>query len=104
MERLSAEASDAYWATRPRGSQLAAWASPQSQPLADRVALERRYAEVVAEYQDRDIPRPDDWGGFTVRPERVELWQGRDHRLHDRLVYQRDPTVPSGWRLHRLAP
>jgi pyridoxamine 5'-phosphate oxidase len=102
--KLDDAASDAYWATRPRGSQIAAWASPQSEVMPDRAALEARWAEVEAAYVDRDVPRPPSWGGYRVVPDEVELWQGRDNRLHDRLRYRVDPSSASGWRIERLAP
>ena len=101
---LDAAASDAYWATRPRGSQIAALASPQSQVVADRAALEHRWAQLEAELAGRSVPRPPHWGGIRVAHERVEFWQGRERRLHDRLAYRRDPAVPAGWRIERLAP
>lgn len=93
--------SDAYWATRPRDSQLGAWASPQSRTLASRAELEARLAEVAARHRDGAVPRPPHWGGYVLLPEVVEFWQGRPARLHDRLVYRR---VEGGWRLERLAP
>ena len=101
---LDEAASDAYWRTRPRGSQIAALASPQSEPVADRSALERRWTEIEAELAGRDVPRPPHWGGIRVAHERVEFWQGRERRLHDRLVYRRDAAAASGWRVERLAP
>jgi pyridoxamine 5'-phosphate oxidase len=104
VERLPAETSDAYWATRPPGSRLGAAASPQSTVVADRAALDERYAEVAAAHADGDIPRPAHWGGFRVEPDRFELWQGRVNRLHDRLAYRPDPSLPTGWRVERLAP
>jgi pyridoxamine 5'-phosphate oxidase len=96
--------SDAYWATRPRGSQIAGAASPQSEVVADRAELERRWSEVEAAHAGGEVPRPDHWGGIRVVPERVEFWQGRELRLHDRLVYRRDPSATSGWAVERLAP
>jgi pyridoxamine 5'-phosphate oxidase len=98
------EASDAYWASRPRGSQLAARASPQSEPVPDRAALDRLWAEEEATHAGRDVPRPAHWGGMRVTAERVEFWQGRERRLHDRLAYVRDPSGGTGWRVERLAP
>lgn len=103
-EPLDTAASDAYWATRPRGSQIAALASPQSQVIADRGALDERWARLDAELADTDIPRPAHWGGFRVVHRRVEFWQGRERRMHDRLVFHRDPSDASGWRTERLAP
>ncbi len=100
-ERLSADESAAYFAGRPRGSQLAAWASEQSEVLPDRAALEARLAEVEARFGDGEVPMPPDWGGFVVRPSAVELWQGRPSRLHDRLRYR---ATASGWVLERLSP
>jgi pyridoxamine 5'-phosphate oxidase len=101
---LDPAASDAYWVTRPRGSRLAALASPQSQVIADRSTVEERWAQLDAELADGDIPRPANWGGFRVAHERVEFWQGRERRMHDRLVFHRDRSAPSGWRTERLAP
>jgi pyridoxamine 5'-phosphate oxidase len=98
------EASDAYWETRPRGSQIAAAASPQSQVVPDRGALERRFDEVARQHEGRSVPRPTHWGGLRVSPDRIEFWQHRENRLHDRLVYRLDTTVSSGWRVERLAP
>lgn len=96
-----AAVSDAYWATRPRGSRIGAWASRQSQPIADRATLDAQVAEAERRFAGRDVPRPPFWGAWLVRPRRVELWQGRPSRLHDRLVY-----TPSedGWRITRLQP
>lgn len=94
----------AYASSRPRGSQLGAWASRQSNPVADRSALDDAYAAVEARFDgvaDDAIPVPDDWGGYLVRPEVVEFWQGRRGRLHDRLVYRR---TAEGWTTERLAP
>jgi pyridoxamine 5'-phosphate oxidase len=101
---LDDEASDAYWATRPRGSQIAAVASPQSQVIPDRTALEHRFDELARGLAGGPVPRPPHWGGVRVAPDRVEFWQHRDRRMHDRLAYRRDETVSSGWRIERLAP
>ncbi len=102
VERTTREESEAYFASRPRGSRLGAWASPQSRPLAGREELERRVEEAAERFADGDVPLPDDWGGFRVFPESVEFWQGRPSRLHDRLRYVRLPE--GGWRIERLAP
>lgn len=101
VERLPAPESDAYFASRPRGAQISAWASPQSAVIAGREELDRAMAEVEARFAGVEVPRPPHWGGFLVRPERVELWQGRPNRLHDRVRYQREGD---GWRTERLAP
>lgn len=91
-----------YFATRPRGSRVGAWASPQSQVVAGREELDRRYAEALARFgEEGEVPVPPQWGGYVVRPESLEFWQGRPGRMHDRLVYRRDGD---GWRVERLAP
>jgi pyridoxamine 5'-phosphate oxidase len=100
--RLSEEANAAYFATRPRASQVGAWASPQSQVVASRAELDARYADAQARFGETgDVPVPPHWGGFRVRPETVEFWQGRRGRMHDRLRYRR---TPEGWAVDRLAP
>jgi pyridoxamine 5'-phosphate oxidase len=101
VEPISEEESAAYFATRPRGSQLAAWASRQSLPLASREELEQRYAELERDYDGREVPRPPHWGGFRLRPEAVEFWEHRDNRLHHRLRYTR---TREGWRSELLSP
>ena len=101
VERLTAEDSDAYFATRPRGSQLGAIASPQSQVIADRAVLDRRVAELDAELAGAPPPRPANWGGYRVIPDAIELWQGQTNRLHDRVRYRR---AAAGWVKERLAP
>ena len=90
-----------YWRTRPRGSRIAAWASPQSDVIPDRAWLEQRYAEVDAEHPGEDVPLPSFWGGWRIVPDTVELWTGRPNRLHDRLRWRRDGAT---WRSDRLAP
>ena len=104
VEPVGDAESDAYWATRPRGSRLGSAASPQSTVVPDRAALDALFAEVEARHAGDDIPRPAHWGGFRVVPDRVEFWQGAANRVHDRLAYSRDPASPTGWRLDRLAP
>ena len=103
--RTSAAESELYFSSRPRGSQLGAWASPQSAVLSSRAELAERLAEVTDRFgvdEDADpVPLPDFWGGYRLRPDVVEFWQGRSHRLHDRLRYRHRP---SGWRRDRLAP
>ena len=99
--RLGAEASDEYFASRPREAQIAASASPQSRVMRDRAELEELVAGRRVEYGEGEVPRPAYWGGLAVRPERFEFWQGRRHRLHDRIVYEADGR---GWRMERLAP
>jgi pyridoxamine 5'-phosphate oxidase len=101
VERVSDEESDAYFASRDRGSQLGAWASAQSRVLPDRSALDRALAEVEARFAAGPVPRPPWWGGLRVAPETVEFWQGRPNRLHDRLRYI---LVEQGWRIERLSP
>jgi pyridoxamine 5'-phosphate oxidase len=102
VERLSAEDSDAYFASRPRDSQIAAAVSPQSRPI-EREELERRYAELAAELGESSPERPEHWGGYLLRPEVIEFWQGRDSRMHDRFRYSRK-TGDEGWSTERLAP
>lgn len=101
VEQLSAAEADAYFETRPLGSRLAAVASQQSQPIENRQALEARLAEAEARYPDGRVPRPQSWIGFRLVPEYFEFWQGRENRLHDRLVYA---PVDSGWEITRLMP
>ena len=101
VARLSAEESDAYFATRPRGSQLGAWASQQSRPLPDRGELEERWRALDARWADAAVPRPPHWGGYRLEPSEIELWQGRANRLHDRVAYVR---AAGGWERARLQP
>lgn len=101
VERVSAEESDTYFATRPRGAQLAASASRQSAVLANRDELDARVDELAGEYDGRDVPRPEHWGGYRLVPKAYEFWQHRDDRMHDRFRYERDGE---GWSLERLSP
>jgi pyridoxamine 5'-phosphate oxidase len=101
VEILRAEESDAYFAKRPRGSRVSAWASPQSQVIRGRDVLEERMDEIERRFGDGDVPRPPFWGGYRVIPDRIEFWQGRPNRAHDRLCYS---TTATGWMRERLAP
>jgi pyridoxamine 5'-phosphate oxidase len=96
-----ADESDEYFAARPRGSQIGAWASLQSQELATREALESRYREVEQQYDGRDVPRPPHWGGFRLIPQRIEFWRAGSSRLHERFLYERGAA---GWQLRLLYP
>jgi pyridoxamine 5'-phosphate oxidase len=103
VTRLGEEESLAYWRNRPRASQLSAWASPQSQPIASRHELETEVARLAAKFVDGDVPLPPFWGGYRIAPDEFEFWEHRDDRLHDRLRYRRDPST-GGWTRVRLAP
>jgi pyridoxamine 5'-phosphate oxidase len=100
VERISREESDAYFKTRPRGAQLAAWASRQSEPIESREALEARFAKLDAEHGD-EVPLPPHWGGFRLVPQTYEFWQHREDRLHDRIRHRR---MDEEWKIERLSP
>ena len=100
VEKIPDSESDAYFAARPRASQIAAWTSQQSQPIASRGALEAQYHATLERFDGGDVPRPPHWGGFRLVPERIEFWQGGEDRLHDRFVYQ----YANGWSRLRLQP
>ncbi|MFA6060385.1 MAG: pyridoxamine 5'-phosphate oxidase [Taibaiella sp.] len=111
--KISAQESDTYFHSRPKGSQIGAIASPQSQVIEGRTELEEKVKELEAQYADSEIPRPEYWGGYRVIPEKVEFWQGRNNRLHDRIVFYREPETDNGegelpgysaWEKFRLAP
>ncbi len=99
---LSREESEAYFKSRPKGSRLAAWASKQSEPINDRAVLEERWKELQKQYPGNEVPMPPFWGGFVLAPIRVEFWQGRPSRLHDRFSYVKQPD--QSWRIERLSP
>jgi pyridoxamine 5'-phosphate oxidase len=101
VDRVPEGVADTYFQSRPRGSQVGAWASPQSQPIASREALDRLEAEAVARFGDGPIPRPPHWGGFRLAPDAFEFWQGRSARLHDRFRFEREGAA---WTRERLAP
>lgn len=103
VSRIMPEASDAYFQSRPRGSQLGAWVSPQSQPISARNVLDSNLADVEAQFAGQAVPRPPYWGGFRLKPVAIEFWQGRPSRLHDRLRYTRTEDDDL-WHLERLAP
>ena len=101
VEKASRQESEDYFRTRPRGSQIGAWASPQSDEIVSREMLEQRVAEIEARFGEGEIPCPPFWGGWRLKPVQIEFWQGRESRLHDRIVYQNEN---SAWRIVRLAP
>ena len=101
VERATADESDAYFAGRPRGSQIGAWASDQSRPLASREVLEQAYHEVDARFANQAVPRPPHWGGYRIVPERIEFWHAGTYRLHNRVLYAREGE---SWRRELLYP
>jgi pyridoxamine 5'-phosphate oxidase len=103
VDFVSREESEAYFHSRPRASQIGAWASPQSEPIPDRTLLEQRYAEFDARYENSEIPLPPHWGGYRLLPSTIEFWQGRRSRLHDRIFFQRS-SENAPWERARLAP
>ncbi len=105
VTRVDGAESDAYWALRPRGSQLGSLASRQSEPVTDRAVVDDWYAEAETRYAGgSEIPRPASWGGWRLEPRTIEFWQGRLNRLHDRIRYRRHPESPNAWTRQRLAP
>ena len=101
LEHVDDGEADAYFESRPIGSRIGAWASPQSQVIENRGALERIEADLEKTYEDGQVPRPPHWGGYRLVPNRVEFWQGRSSRLHDRLCYR---MIDGRWQIERLAP
>jgi len=101
VEQVSDEESDAYFAQRPRGHQISAWASEQSEPVESQALLAQRVEDYAERFEGEDVPRPHSWGGYLVRPTRIEFWQGRENRLHDRLEFAKEGTT---WKLQRLSP
>lgn len=104
VEQVSADEADAYYASRHRDSRIGAWASQQSRPMDSRFELEKAVAKYAAKYAFGDIPRPPYWSGFRIVPDRIEFWQDKPFRLHDRLVFIRDETGSDGWRTEKLYP
>ena len=103
VQRIAETESDEYFASRPRESQIGAWASPQSQPIADRTIIETRMADFRSKFENQDVPRPASWGGWRLTPNVIEFWQGRPSRLHDRFIYTLDAAT-NQWQIQRLAP
>lgn len=102
IEKVSAKESDAYFLSRPKGSQIGAWTSPQSTTLADREELNRRLEEMEMRFSTEPLIRPEFWGGYRLLPFKIEFWQGRPNRLHDRICYEKESN--GSWKISRLAP
>lgn len=101
LEKIADNLSDGYFHSRPKGSQLGAAVSPQSQVIPDREFLEEKLKDLEKEYENTEVPRPDNWGGYMAKPYEIEFWQGRPNRLHDRIIYQLEDL---DWKISRLAP
>lgn len=101
VTRVSQENSEKYFRTRPRGSQIGAWASPQSKVIESRLALEQQQEQIENKFDEKELPLPEFWGGYRIAPNRFEFWQGRTHRLHDRIVYTK---TEERWAITRLSP
>lgn len=102
IEKISEEASDLYFHSRPKSSQIGAAASPQSEVIEGREVVEKKAASLTEAYKDKEVPRPGNWGGYIVKPYLIEFWQGRSSRLHDRIVF--DKKINNSWKIYRLAP
>jgi pyridoxamine 5'-phosphate oxidase len=102
VSKLPRDESEAYFKSRPKGSRLGAWASNQSEAVASRAMLEKKWQEMAARFSMNDVPLPPNWGGYVLRPSRIEFWQGRPNRLHDRFRYSRQPG--NSWKIERLSP
>ncbi len=102
VEKVKNEISDEYFRTRPRQSQISAWASQQSEVIESRELLEEKFSEIEKKFTGMDVPRPNNWGGFSIEPDFIEFWQGRVGRLHDRFLYSRNKD--NGWKIERLSP
>lgn len=102
LERIAENLSDGYFHSRPKGSQLGAVVSPQSQEIPDRAFLEQKLRDLEKQYENKEVPRPENWGGYIARPYEIEFWQGRPNRLHDRIIYELIDGLD--WRISRLAP
>jgi pyridoxamine 5'-phosphate oxidase len=106
-EKVVAEESDEYHASRPHDSQVAAWSSQQSKTIDNRTALDQQYADALTGFENKDVPRPDYWGGYRIIPTRIEFWKGRTNRMHDRIEFVRSVTSDgkaTEWKVQRLQP